>query len=310
AGGERLRAVAGARKQQGRVDLAGGGGQLAGGRAVHAQARRDPGGEQLGGAADARAQPGVGGGAVRDAGAGVGDARDGGVGEVHRVREPHVLAQPAELLGVLHRGAAELGGALLLLVEGLGEVGVQPDALVPGQLGGAAHQLGADRERRAGRRGDAGHRVDRRVVVGVDGRGGAGQRAVGGLHHRVRRQAALGVPAVHGAARQVQPDADRAGRLHFGGGDVAPPGGEDVVVVGGGAAARQRQPGGARGGGSGHRLGVQPVPDLVGADQPLEERAVGEQALGGPLVEVVVRVHQAGGGQAAAAVDAARTGDL
>src|SRR5690606_21092297 len=155
-----------------------------------------------------------------------------------------------------------------------------------------------------------GHRVERRVVVGVDGRGGAGQRAVGGLHHRVRRQAALGVPAVHGAARQVQPDADRAGRLHFGGGDVAPPGGEDVVVVGGGAAARQRQPGGARGGGSGHRLGVQPVPDLVGADQPLEERAVGEQALGGPLVEVVVRVHQAGGGQAAAAVDAARTGDL
>ena len=44
------------------------------------------------------------------------------------MREPHVLAEVTERLDVVDRPRAELLQAELLLVVGLGEVGVQPDA--------------------------------------------------------------------------------------------------------------------------------------------------------------------------------------
>ncbi|GAB3156890.1 hypothetical protein GCM10027258_64180 [Amycolatopsis stemonae] len=50
-------------------------------------------------------------------------------------------------------------------------------------------------------------------------------------------------------------------------------------------------------------LGVEVAPDRVERDQPLEERVVGGQAAGRPLVEVVVGVDQAGRDQAARRVD-------
>ena len=70
--------------------------------------------------------------AVRDAGAGRAEPRHRRVVEVHGVRQPHVVAEPAEPLGVLDRRAAVRVAAELLLVDGLGEVGVQPDALARG----------------------------------------------------------------------------------------------------------------------------------------------------------------------------------
>ena len=69
--------------------------------------------------------------------------------EVHAVREPHVVAEPAELLEVLDRAAAEQLDAEALLVLGLGHVGVQADAARAGQLGRLAHQLLGDAERGA-----------------------------------------------------------------------------------------------------------------------------------------------------------------
>ena len=79
------------------------------------------------------------------------ETADGVVGQVHAVRHPDVRAEPAEILGVLGRGAAELLPAERLLVVGLGEVGVQPDALLPGERRAVAHQLGGHGERRARR---------------------------------------------------------------------------------------------------------------------------------------------------------------
>ena len=50
------------------------------------------------------------------------------VGEMHAVREPDVVAEPAELLQVLDRPHAEELEAERLLLDGLGHVGVQPHA--------------------------------------------------------------------------------------------------------------------------------------------------------------------------------------
>ena len=48
--------------------------------------------------------------------------------EVDGVGEPDVVAEPAQRVQVLHRRAAEALGAVVVLVGGLGQVGVQPHA--------------------------------------------------------------------------------------------------------------------------------------------------------------------------------------
>ena len=109
-----------------------------------------------------------------------------------RVRQPHVVAEPAEPLGVLDRRAAELAR------------GRTPPRRRSRRGGCAAARPCAgparpprvissrrDRERRARRDRDPQHRVRRRVVVAVDRLLGRGQRGVGVLDDVVRRQAAV-----------------------------------------------------------------------------------------------------------------------
>src|SRR5690606_39914759 len=76
---------------------------LVGGGAVHAEAHRHAGREQVGDAGDAGRETGVGGGAVGDAGPGAGEGGDVGVVHVDAVRHPHVLAEPAGGLEVVGR---------------------------------------------------------------------------------------------------------------------------------------------------------------------------------------------------------------
>ncbi len=218
--------------------------------------------------------------------------------------EPDVVGEPAQLVGVLGGRAADLGEALLLLVEGLGEVGVQADAGAPRQLGRAGHQPLGDRERRARAGGDLQVGARRVVVEAADRRFGAGQGLLGRFDEVVRRQAAVGFAAVHRAADHVQPDADaltgRGQRRDL----VTAVAREDVVVVGDGGAAGQREPRHPGGAGGVRDPVVEAAPDRVERDQPLEERVVGGHAAGGPLVEVVVGVDQARGDQAAVGLDA------
>ena len=61
--------------------------------------------------------------------------------EVDAVREPDVVAEPAEVVEVLQRPNAEALEAERLLVGGLGQVRVQAHAARAGQLGRLAHQL-------------------------------------------------------------------------------------------------------------------------------------------------------------------------
>jgi hypothetical protein len=102
----------------------------------------------------------------------------------------------------------------------------------------------------------------------------------------------------------MEAQADRPGGFDLDGEQVAGAAWEDVVVVGRRRAARAGQGGqrGAGGGVDGGRVDVRP--DGVQGDQPLEQRAVLDEAARGRLVEVVVAVDQAGRGQRAAAVDA------
>ena len=80
---------------------------------------------------------------MRDAGAGRAHPLRLRAVQVHAVREPDVVAEPAERLDVLDRPHAEALEAELLLVVRLGEVRVQAHAARAGELGGLAHQLAA-----------------------------------------------------------------------------------------------------------------------------------------------------------------------
>ena len=82
---------------------------------------------------DARAEPHVGAGAVRRAAAGRGEFPDLVVVDMDGVREPDVLAQPAQRLHPVDRPQLEALERVALLVQRLAEMGVEPDLVVAGQ---------------------------------------------------------------------------------------------------------------------------------------------------------------------------------
>ena len=107
---------------------------------------------------------------------------------------------PAELLEVLDRAAAVELPAVVVLLDRLREVRVEPQAAPPRELRGFAHQASRHRERRARRDDDlAGIRVRESLRLG--------EHRVDVLDELVRRQASLRLAEVHRAARR-----DRASR--------------------------------------------------------------------------------------------------
>ena len=171
--------------------------------------------------------------------------RDGPSSRCTRVREPDVGAEPAERVQVLHRRAAEVLAAVLVLVGGLGQVRVQPDALVPGPASAASvEQVAGDRERRARGDADPQHRAGRRVVEPVDRVLGRGEDRVEVLDHVVGRQPARALAQVHRAAGGLEPQADLGAPPRSVAPSTSPPSArEHVVVVRGGRAAGRGQPG-------------------------------------------------------------------
>jgi hypothetical protein len=143
-------------------------------------------------------------------------------------------------------------------------------------------------------------------VPPVDGLLGRRQDRVAVLHHLVRRQAAVRVPEVHGAAAGVEAQADLLRGADRRPQQVARARREEVVVVGGRRApgARERAQGG-QGGGVG-RLLVQQGPARVEGPQPPEQALLLGQPARGPLGEVVVAVDEARCREVAAAVDPPR----
>ena len=110
-------------------------------------------------------------------------------------------------------------------------------------------------------------------------------------------------PEVHRAAGRVEPQADRGRRADLGSQQVAAARREHVVVVGARRAAGAREPPQRRGRRGPHDLLVDAGPHRVQRGEPLEQRGVDSEPAGGPLVEVLVGVDEAGGQQAAGAVE-------
>ena len=190
---------------------------------------------------DARGQPHVRARAVRDAGAGAREQRDAGLVELDAVRVPDVAADPAELLGVLGRRAAELLARVGDVVVVLGQVRVQRHAMLARQQRRIAHQLAAHRERRARRDDDALHRVARAGRASV--RSGAACRvriAASSSTTRVGRQPALRLADAHRAACGMEAHADLRAPLRCCR-RACTPFGIQVQVVAAGGAARQQQ---------------------------------------------------------------------
>ena len=137
--------------------------------------------------------------------------RDLGVVEVHAVRQPHVVAEPAELVEVVDGAHAEALLTEALLVERLGQMRMQAHAATARQLGGIGHQPARHRERRARRERDPHHRTRRWVVETADRGLAGGQDRIAVLDDLVGRKAAIRAPEIHRAAAGVKPQADRRG---------------------------------------------------------------------------------------------------
>ncbi len=226
------------------------------------------------------------------------------VGHVDGMGVPDVAPFPPQAGDVLHRAGPEPVPAEGLLVGGLRQVGVEPDPELTRQLGRVPHQTAADGERGARGQHQPQHRAGVGVVVAVHDPPRVLEDGRLVLHHRVGGQAPLRLPQAHRSPGHVEAHPHRLGALHL----IVEPGpvGPQVVVVEGGGAARQRQLGQAEGGGHPHVVGGHAGPDGIQGGEPVEESAVlrpGDDP-GQGLVEVVVGVDEAGGGEAAAAVDA------
>ncbi len=132
---------------------------------------------------------------MADADSCAGKASDLVLVHMHRMGEPDVVAEPAELVHIGDRPLAEALQRVALLVDGLGQMGVQAHAMAPGDGRALAHQLGRDREGRARRQRDLQHGAGLGIMIGADHPLAVGEDIVLVLHAIVRRQAAADWPS-------------------------------------------------------------------------------------------------------------------
>ena len=209
---------------------------------------------------------------------------------------PHIRACPAQRCHVLQWPDAVVLQGVVLLVPRLTQVGVEPDAVLPGQDGALPQQLSADGEGGAGGQGHLPHGPEGRIVVRLDDPGGVLHNGVHRLDHAVRRQAAVLAGEVHAApgGEHPHPQLLRGGEL--GADQVSASGGKDIVVVKAGGAAVLQQLPHAGEGAEAHHLLVQALPDLIQGGEPVEQLQILHlgQVPGEHLIQVVVGVDEAG----------------
>ena len=265
------------------------------GAAVQGQPQGHPQLQHVRHTAHAGGQLHVAGGTVGHAGAGLGQEPQLLIVEVDAVGVPDVLPHPPQFLQE-GQGPHPLPlQHVPLLIFGLAQVGVEADAVLPGQSGALPQQILADGEGGAGGQDHLAHGPGPGVVVGLDGPDTVGEDLVDGLDHAVGGQAPVLAAQIHAA-----PGADHPHPQGLPGGELLPQQvpaalGEDVVVVeAGGAPLLHHLPHGGEGG-EADRLPVQVLPDLVQGPKPVEQLQplhLG-QVPGEALVQVVVGVHKA-----------------
>src|SRR5450759_2723201 len=79
--------------------------------------------------------------------------------QVDAVRQPDIRLEPAHPVQKIDGADAELAPAVFVLVEGLRQMGVQPNLHLAGQAGGFEHQLRSCRERGARGQPNSKHRA-------------------------------------------------------------------------------------------------------------------------------------------------------
>ena len=223
---------------------------------------------------------------------------------MHAMGAPHVGAEPVQVGQVLDGRAAVELHAVRLLLHGLGEVRVERQAELAGKRRRLGHELLRDRERRARRHRDLDARAGPLLVQLGDEALGVRQHRVDVLDQLVGREPAVGLTEIHRAARGDDPHAELARRLHLRLDQARAAAREDVVVVEDGRAAGERELGEARAGGGVLGLRVDPRPDRIELAEPCEEVGLLRAGSREGLVEVVMRVDEAGRDDRAAQVDA------
>ena len=302
-GGHRGRAVADSGEQHRLACLAEQVASIVRGRAVDAEADGHALAAHPRHRGDAGGEPHVRARAMRHPGAGAGKQPDPVLVELDAVGVPDVRPDPAEIGGVLGRRLPESFAAIRDVVLVLGEMGVEADAVGPGEGGGIPHQAFADREGRARRHHDPAHRVARGVVPGLDQPAGVGEDRGLVLDQGVGRQAAGTLAEAHRPAGGVEAQADLIRR--FDAVVEAAAVGIEVEVVARRGAARQHQFGHRDLRRHPHHLGREPGPDRVERLQPAEQVGVlrRRHGAGERLEHVVVGVDEAGHQDVAGQVD-------
>ena len=230
-----------------------------------------------------------------------------GIGH-HTMRHPGAVAGPSSALEILHRAATEHRHAELVVLDVLGEVGVEPHVESLGEFGGAHHQRFRHAERRARCQRDPRHRTPRTIVMTLHGLLAGGEDRVVVAHDVVGRQPAVLLRQRHRPAGGVETDTEVAGRLDLGGQQVAGAVGMQVQMVGRGRATRQRQLGQTHPRRDVHRLGVDRRPQRIQRREPPEQRVVGHRRVRPceVLEDVVVCVDEPRRDEAIGGVDRRR----
>ena len=227
-----------------------------------------------------------------DPSTGAGEQLDAVLVELYAMGVPDVVADPAQVFGVLGRGHAELLAAVGDVTDVLGKVGVQRDPVLAGEYCGLAHQVAADREGRAGRHDHAQHRAMAGVVVVLDQTLGLFENMAFFLNHRVGRQAALATAHAHAPACGVKAHADLCSGMDAVVQLAAV--GVDIQMVTGSGAARENQLGHRRLGRNRDHFRRESRPDWIQVVEPIEQLAVlgCRYNAGQALVHMVVGVDQ------------------
>lgn len=191
---------------------------------------------------------------------------------------------------------------------------VQAAAVVAGEVGDAAHEVGLGVGDPRGPHVDAAHRARRGVVVAADGvRHALEDRfrivedaAEVVAHHRGETTLEVGLDGRHAAAHEVKADAGFLHRAHLGVDQLARLLRHQVGDVDAGGGAREHQFGGGRQRRPVDGVGVEPRPQRIHAVEPVEDAgALGARhGAGQGLEEMMVRVDQPGRDDAALEVDA------
>ena len=278
-------------------------GALVGRRAVDTETDPDARVDEVSHRRDAGTQAEVRGRAVRDTRPGLREPGDLAGRQVDAVGAPDVAVEPAEPVEVLDGRAAVQLAAVRLLLDGLGEVGVEGQAEPPRERRRLLHQPSRDRERRAGRNRDLDARTRSRLVELGDEALGVGEHRIDVLDELVGWETAVRHAEIHRPTRGDDPDTELAGRLHLRLDQPGSPTREDVVVVEDRRAPGQRELGDPGARGRVLQLRVDPRPRRVQLAQPAEEVGLLGPCARERLVQVVMRVDEAGSDDGAAEVD-------